>query len=474
MAVKKTTKKTSAKRSAKKTPSKSSIAERTRAINDRALDDKAFIGKSVVDYSKYPKCIRKDCGEKYDPNTPELKNNPGYCSIRCGHIDLVGDVKVWEPSSAPAKATGKPQEPHKESGGKIVPKALSKTVLEPPKPSYVPSELQGKAIGLAEPRSSTQVQTIDAKTGEVVDNPAELVLVDDVERYYSHSTIRSLASCSAQVYYRKTGVKGTPAFALERGSTAHAALEVFQKTGDPTKAMKSFEDNWKLLVLDNAAKMKPSDQEKVRLGYEETKRMVTEFIIENGDVIVGRPDLNKAEVEFSIIVNLNVAGGSIKRRIFGKLDWVKFSADGKHYTILDYKTSGQAPPDNELDRDTQFAIYQLAGTELYGFPPDKMVFYYLKGQHICGGRFSKEHPRPTTAAGMEKCLQFAFDIPIKTPEAIQAMIDTYYAPTIFANEIGLITKNLSDARKCVSMCSFKEHCDGVTSLPPPRFVRLAP
>jgi hypothetical protein len=415
-----------------------------------------------------PDCIF--CDKPYDPKHESIahfKNNPGYCSLDCGYQDSKLPEALRKGPTEPQDASEKPK-------GTNVPKALQKTVLEPPKPSYVPSELQGKAIGAAAPKDQTPVQVVDPKTGEILDHhPAELVLRDDTEGYYSHSTIKSLASCSAAVYYRKSGIKMVPAYALERGSAAHAALEVYQKTGDSGKAMKCFEDNWKLLVLDNEKLMKKSDQDKVRLGYEETKRMIEEFIIENKDVIVGSPELNKAEVEFSIIVNINVPGGSIKRRIFGKMDWIKFSDDKKTYTILDYKTSGQAPPDSELDRDTQFAIYQLAGTELYGFPPDKMVFYYLKGQHMCGGKFTKEHPRPTTAKGMEKCLQFAFDIPIKTPEQIQAMIDTYYGPTIFAHEIGLITKNLSDARKCVSMCGYKDYCDTVKSLPAPRFVRLA-
>jgi hypothetical protein len=434
------------------------VAERTKAINDKAL----AVG---------PVC--KFCRKSYDPKSPEianLKNNPGYCSLDCGYQMEV----LKAPSRAATKAPGKPQDASEQSRGTIVPKAVQKTALEAPKPSFIPSKIQGKAIRAADPKDERLVQTIDAATGEVLDHhPAELVLKDEVEGYYSHSTIKSLASCSAAVYYRKSGIKMVPAYPLERGSTAHAALETYQKTGDADKAMKVFEENWKLLVLDNAANMKPSDQDKIRLGYEETKRMITEFIIENKDVIVGSPKLNKAEVEFSIIVNINVPGGSIKRRIFGKMDWVKFTADGKHYEILDYKTSGQAPPDNELDRDTQFAIYQLAGTELYGFPPDKMVFYYLKGQHIHGGKFTKEHPRPTDAKGMAKCLQFAFDIPVKTPEQIQAMIDTYYGPTIFAHEIGLITKNLSDARKCVSMCGYKDYCDSVKTLPAPRFIRLA-
>jgi hypothetical protein len=450
---KKTTKKTSAKGSAKKT-----IASRTKAINDAAK-------KPGLDRPNFARCIRKDCGEPYNPKAPEiadLKNNPGYCSVSCGYKDTHPDV--------PVKAPGKPSKPL------VAPKQGNPlpVLSKPATAAYIPSELQGKAIGSAGPKSTAKVQTIDAKTGEILEqHPAELVLRDEVEGYYSHSTIKSLASCSAAVYYRKTGVKGTPAYALERGSAAHGALECFQKTQDADKAMQVFEENWKLMVLDKAGQMKPSDQEKIRLGYLETKRMVEEFIIENGDVVLHQSKPSDAEVEFSIEIDINMGGGSFKRRIFGKMDWVKWTADRKSYSIIDYKTSGQAPPDNELDRDTQFAIYQLAGTKLYGFPPSIMTFYYLKGQHICGGKFTKEHPRPTTAKGMEKCLQFAFDIPIKTDKEIQAMIDTYYGPVILAHEIGLITKNLSDARKCVSMCMYKDYCDTVTSLPMPHFARLA-
>jgi len=341
----------------------------------------------------------------------------------------------------------------------------------PERPSssgYKPSELQGHAVRMAETVEHGPVQVIDIETGAILDHhPAELFLQDDVEHYYSHSTIKTLARCKAEAYYKKTGVKMRPAFSLERGSAAHNTLEAYIKYGTPVE--EEFERQWTDLVLSKVDAMTANDQDKVRKLKEETIRMVTEFVEENDELI--QSGQSESEVEFSVILSMPLGNGKFfKRRVFGKIDWIVFNHDKTKYRLFDFKSSAKAPPDEELDRDVQFTLYQHAATEMYGFPPEKIYFYLLRGAHLCRGddgkaiRTSKAHPRTP------ECMQYAFEMPVKSQEEIDKIFATYYLPVIIEWEAGVIGKNLSDAHWCQTMCGYKDHCDKVTSFPLPRFV----
>jgi len=335
------------------------------------------------------------------------------------------------------------------------------SVTEPPE--YIRSELAGHAIRMAENTPVEPYFTVDAASGEIVDNPAVLILRDDTERYYTHSFVKQIAGCSAQALFKKQGAPTRPAFALERGSAVHTAIERYVKEGkDP---IETFNGEWELNVLGKAKDMSEKDQQKIDFGYRETKLMIEDFVIENDPLIkAGRTE---SEIEFSLVITIQTEQGSFKRRIYGKIDWIVWNDTRTAYQIHDFKSGATAPNDEELDRDTQFAIYQAAMTEKYGYPPDLMYWYHLKGKNLSGKQWSKANPRDLGQ------MQYAFDVTVKTNDELQMMFDTYYGPAIIKWEAGIYEKNLSDPRKCVSMCSFLPYCNTVKQLPLPKFVKIA-
>jgi hypothetical protein len=337
---------------------------------------------------------------------------------------------------------------------------------------FVPSELQGHAVKLAEVKEHGPLVVIDKESGEeLARHPAELFLEDNIKGYYSHSFMGSIAQCEASAYFRKIRSPMRPAFALERGSAIHNTIENYIKYG--TDPVTEIQHQWDTLVTTKVPFMNERDQIKAKTLYEETLRMATDFVAENDELI--KSGQVESEVEFSVILDMPLPNGkSFKRRIYGKIDFVVWNEDKTKYRIMDFKSSAKVPPDEELDRDVQFTLYQHAATQLYGFPPDKIFYYLLRGVHLCrtkdkngkdtAVRFSKDHKRNT------ECMQYAFEILVKPESEIQKMITTYYMPIIIRWEAGIIGKNLKDAHWCVDMCGYKEICDKTESFPLPTFV----
>lgn len=325
--------------------------------------------------------------------------------------------------------------------------------------------------------SSTQHRNLvimDAETGEIVGPDKSLDLNAPNGTRYSHSFIQNLCNCTASGWYRRTKAPARKVFALERGSVAHVLIEDWEKFNkDP---LENFDNVWRQYILDNKDKMSPEDQEKIEKGYEDTKRMLSEFVDENKDI---RDEIRPEDVEvpFEIEVTLNVGGDKqIKRTVVGKIDLIRW-LDRKNvkYTLIDHKTSVSAPGLEELARNTQFAIYALAAEKLYGKPPAAMYFYHLAGTHMCSERFSSvKHPREIGKRVPNCEINYAVKVPRKTPEQTQNLLDTYYAPAILRWEAQSIGKDgLADPKNRCVRCEYKEFCDTVTAkdLPVPIFVR---
>ena len=225
-----------------------------------------------------------------------------------------------------------------DEGPRTVSATLSDTgklVDANPNETYTKSVLAGQAIQIPFPRDYTkQVVTIDLISGEVVDNPAELILKDQTDTYYSHSFVKSVSQCSAAAYFRKTGAPKKLAFALERGSVAHAVIEEYIKHGTPVEPY--FEFLWQRDIIDKKDRFLAKEVEKInQYEYFVTLRMCTEFVEENTELIA--EGNTESEVEFSVVLELPVGDTFIKRRIFGKIDWIVWNAAHTKYHIFDFK-----------------------------------------------------------------------------------------------------------------------------------------
>lgn len=335
--------------------------------------------------------------------------------------------------------------------------------------------------------SRDQITVIDIVSGERLEShPAELVIVDDLDKYrYSHSFIKNYAQCHAKGYFQRMKAPALPAYALERGIVCHEAIEAFEK--DPSiDIVKKFDELWKQRLVDRFKEFSDDDKQKINYGYEESKLIVEDWhwenheLIESGDVF---PE--DIEVEFDLPVTFTTSQGTFKRRFKGKLDIVLWNKDRSRYRILDYKTSYNAPSEAELALDPQFSLYQWAATQLFGFPPESMWWYHLKGKHKSPEehdppllnkktgeplkqtpQFSETHPRTP------ECLKFAFLAPLRDQAVIDNYLNNFVAGEIIEYESGNVTKTgLADPDQCLHFCQYKQFCDNF-QIPLPKHVRI--
>jgi hypothetical protein len=317
----------------------------------------------------------------------------------------------------------------------------------------------------------SNVLICDRVTGETLDRyPGELILVDDVEGHYSHSFIRKYSSCHAAGFFNKQKVQTRPSFALERGSLIHAAIEAAEKNdADPYKVL---EERWKLNILDNFDQFRPTDQKKVEKGYEETKRMLDEWLYVNLANVRALVRPEDVEVEFNLPVEIMTDRGSFKRRFLGKLDLVLWNSDRTAYRIYDYKTGAKAPTEEELTLDTQFTLYQWAATQMYGMPPQKMFYYFLMGENNTGTKFSPSNAKTQSNPRHPDKLDYALPVPMRSGREIADYFNNYAAGAIVGYESGIVSKNGKSDPKMCARCEYKPHCD-TANMPLPRFARVA-
>lgn len=356
------------------------------------------------------------------------------------------------------------------------------TVIEGTRPSTPPKQARPRKKVEEKPQlqitSTSEISQphhrnlviMDAATGEIIGPDKSLDLSVSGRKHYSHSFIKGVGQCSAQAYFKVIHAPQRKAFALERGSCVHTLLEDFAKHGkDPIAGLP---DMWKHYITDHLSEMSAADQDKATKEYDNTLEMLIEFVDENKELFEKRVRPEDVEVEFNIEIPLRLGDKHFTRLFNGKMDLVLWSADRTKYRIIDYKTVGSQPSDNELALDAQFSLYQYAATKLYGFPPTQIDFYMLKGIHLCKERFSsKSHPRKLGERVHGCEVTYALKVPRKTDEQIQELFDTYYAPLIVKFESGFIAKEgRTDIRNRCNMCTFFEHCNTVKSFPAPRFV----
>jgi hypothetical protein len=228
---------------------------------------------------------------------------------------------------------------------------------------------------------------------------------------------------------------------------------------------------WRKLVLDNAEKMSEADQKKIEKGFDETKLMLEEWLMENKD-IMDRVRPEDVEVEFNLEMPLQIGNKKFARPITGKLDLVLWNKARTSYGILDWKTSAQAPKTDELEQEAQFALYQWAATNVYKQPPRRMDYYLLTGQHGCEERFSsKAHPRDPLLRIQGCWINYALDVPLFSEERITELFNTYYAPLIIKYEAGIFGKEgRADYKNQCARCEYRETCDNTKTFPAPVFI----
>jgi ATP-dependent exoDNAse (exonuclease V) beta subunit len=318
---------------------------------------------------------------------------------------------------------------------------------------------------------SRQRAIIDLTTGQIIGPDKSVDLSQPVKHHYSHSFIKQLASCTAQAYFRKTNAPTRPSFALRRGTVVHELIEDYEK--EKKDPLAGLPEKWAANILEVKDQMSPEDQIKADKGYAETTQILEEFIAENAKLVSsGRIKPEDVEVPFELNLTFNVGGLIFTRRVVGKIDLVLFNSDRTSYIVLDFKTTRQAPSPDDLARDTQFQIYALAATRIYGFPPKECIYYHLPGTHLCKERFSeKAHPRPLKERKPGCEVNYAIGIKPKTEEEVLDLLNTYYGGNILKWELGIVSKDgLADFKGKCGWCEYREICDLTTSFPPARGV----
>ncbi len=352
--------------------------------------------------------------------------------------------------------------------GSFAPSAA--TEKEPLPPTANPAPKQGVI-------DSPNRAIIDLNTGQILGPDKSLDLSISAIPHYSHSFIRSVATCSAQAYFKKANAPQVKSFALERGSCVHNLLEAFAKEGkDPVAGLP---DMWKLFIVDHLEEMTEADQEKATKEYESTKEMLEEFVHENATFFHEHIRPEDVEVEFNLDVPLRLGDKTFTRKFNGKIDLIVWNNDRTEIRrIIDYKTSASAPSSNELALDSQFALYFWAVQQMFGLKARGMDYYLLRGQHLCRDeagrsiRFSaKAHPRALTERKPNCEVTYAIRVPTKTDDEVEELFNAYYAPLVVKYEAGIISKEgRADPRNRCNFCTFATHCSTVKEFPVPRIV----
>jgi len=220
--------------------------------------------------------------------------------------------------------------------------------------------------------------------------------------YFSYSQFAAFEKCPLQYKFAhilKVPRRGKPVFSF--GKTIHNTLYQFVKSivsqkgkkqkglfqshsvSSPSskgiadaqeylkEALEIYENNW----LDEWYEDKKQKDEYYKLGKEVLKNFVENFVKERPKIkfIEGSPGLEK---DF----RLKIKNNTIK----GKIDRIDELPEGE-IEIIDYKT-GQAPAVDakgkaklKKEDKEQLLIYQLAGEQILGKLPEKLSYYYLKG-----------------------------------------------------------------------------------------------
>jgi len=351
-----------------------------------------------------------------------------------------------------------------------------------------PGEAQTPQIGQSTPEaisnatgpqnapSERRLAVVDLDSGDVIGAyDSALLIRDDLSIKYSHSRIRTYNSCSAQSHFRNINAPQQPRFALVRGSIAHLAIELaVTKGADPFKVLA---DEWKVQFLDRLSEYSEKDQRNIAKEYGATEKMLRLFMEENSRWFSrSRPE--DSEVEFDFEFDFEVGGRKFKRRLGGFIDQILWDKDRENYRILDYKSSAKAPPDEELALDSQFALYEAAATRLYGKPPDSIYYYLLRGElncehreggYTCGGTDKHKHGAACEKhSHIARCYNFSFKIPLKGPEGVQRILNTYHGPNILGMEAGVYAKQRHDLRMCGG-CVYERVCLQTDEMPLPKF-----
>lgn len=313
-------------------------------------------------------------------------------------------------------------------------------------------------------------------TGEIVGPAKVLDLRVSARAHYSHSFLKSVAQCSAQAKFKAEHAPQRKAFSLERGSCVHHLLELFAKEGkDPVAGLP---EAWRFYITDHVTEMNEADREKAAKEYDNTKRMLEEFVYENKQLFKERVRPEDIEVEFNLDVPLRLGDKTFTRKFNGKIDLVLWSDDRTKYRIIDYKTSASAPDPNSLALDAQFSLYFWAGEQLYGKKASALDYYLLNGVHICHDeegksiRFSsKAHPREIGQRKSGCEITYALKVPKKSDEEIEELFNAYYAPLVVKYESGIVAKEgRADVRNRCNLCTFFEYCATVREFPAPRII----
>jgi putative RecB family exonuclease len=194
--------------------------------------------------------------------------------------------------------------------------------------------------------------------------------------YFSHSRLSCFETCPRQYRYRYLDRLPRRGVGIEAhvGTSVHAALEMLHRRrteqGQPSLAevQAAFESAW--------SGVRTAELRIVRQGfavedYLALGRHCVETYVRGLEPFEAGTEV---EVEKRVEVTLDPAG---RRRLVGFIDRVERTPAGE-VVVHDYKTSATLPRPEELDRDRQLTLYEIALRRLRpGLSRVRQIWHYL-------------------------------------------------------------------------------------------------
>lgn len=176
----------------------------------------------------------------------------------------------------------------------------------------------------------------------------------------SFSRINAYEFCPIKyktIYCDKKYVPPTPAISL--GQTIHKTLEQYHQKQGATldQLIEAYDACW---VNEGFT----SPQQTLDF-YEKGQKMLERYFASSQGTA---PEIVFLEKHFAFALGRN--------KLMGIIDRIDKMPDGT-YEVVDYKTHAELWDQARVDADLQLSIYTIAFKELFGFMPQRLVYYFL-------------------------------------------------------------------------------------------------
>lgn len=304
----------------------------------------------------------------------------------------------------------------------------------------VPTILQGSLDTLTVPDSVGNTPSIDTEL--TIDTTTDKPLPP----HLSFSQLDMYRRCSMQYYFRYIkGMKDRPNLALTTGKAGHAALEAngrrTQKTGAPMPLVEltdKFSDHFDA----EASQLESSDiQPWENADHSKDSAILTLKVYHAQQAPTFRPAL--IEHEFNLDLNKLYELEHPIKIINGRIDYIDIN-DG----IGDYKWTGKAKNQNDIDLSPQLTLYDMVYLATFGIEAKSLAFMLM----LPPGK-SLRDPAPARAMKMERSPEFMTpSVKIARRERLVHMLST----TTKAIDAGIFQP--SDNPITCSWCGYRDKC----------------